>query len=289
MQRSLSDHFDEYQGEGYTVFDGFMPQERIGATRRAIDSEFENRFAREPDTSRTTISELLNHETLSPLLAPHVLDGTVLDFAEQAMGPFVQLDSFEITGFPCRPKHEFNQVAHWHRDAFSYSEMWGDHPSNKNPRPHPYTAPTACNCLTYLQDMTPESGTLRVIPGSHLDFTIIPTDKHREPHPRERCLSLKAGDMVFTHNEILHAGSVNTTKEIRYFISAYFQRIGLPHRDRFDHANIETIRKRARSTNDRRVLRLFGEDPLFTEREQRAWRAMIDEDKTALGQRLQDM
>ena len=47
--------------------------------------------------------------------------------------------------------------------------------------------------------------------------------------------------MVFTHNELLHAGSINTSAQTRYFISAYVQRIGLPHRDRFDVAVVEAI------------------------------------------------
>eukprot|EP01052_Picozoa_sp_SAG31_P049249 SAG31_NODE_10691_length_1109_cov_1.180198_2_plen_55_part_00 len=34
------------------------------------------------------------------LLGDIITNGTVLDFAEQVMGPFVQLDSCEITGYP---------------------------------------------------------------------------------------------------------------------------------------------------------------------------------------------
>ena len=87
--------------------------------------------------------------------------------------------------------------------------------------------------------------------------------------------------MVFTHNELLHAGSINTSQDIRYFISIYFERIGLPHRDDFNHPRIDVIRATARQGNDRRVMRLFGEDPLFAVREQGAWQSMIDEDRRA--------
>ena len=144
------------------------------------------------------------------------------------------------------------------------------------------TPPTACNCLIYLQDMNEDSGPLRVVPGSHLDYTIISEDRQRHPHPRERMIISKAGDMVFTHNEILHAGSANTMPSIRYFVSIYLQRYGLPHRDRFDSPQIEALMQAAKAGNDRRTLRLFGEDPLFAEREQAAWQQMIAEDQEAL-------
>ena len=88
--------------------------------------------------------------------------------------------------------------------------------------------------------------------------------------------------MVYTHNEILHAGSINTSGQIRYFISAYFQRFGLPHRDTFRHPLIEAIKDEARAKNDRRVLRLFGEDDDLEKRERAVWAKMIAEDRAAL-------
>ncbi len=282
MERTLADHFADYQRDGYTIFRGFMPSERLRAVRAEVDPEFAQRFAAEPEKARTTIAGILAHPALADLLKEHLLNPHLLDFAELVMGPFVQLDSFEITGFPSRPAEQFNRVADWHRDAFNYSDMWANHPSSAHFKPHPYTAPTACNCLTYLQDMTGESGPLRVVPGSHLDFSHIPAQERNQPHPREVLVELSAGDMVFTHNELLHAGSINTSEHTRYFISAYFQRVGLPHRDRFDVPAVEAICRAARARNDRRTLRLFGEDPLFAEREQAAWRAMIAEDRAAL-------
>eukprot|EP01050_Picozoa_sp_SAG11_P009918 SAG11_NODE_968_length_6354_cov_16.546922_6_plen_262_part_00 len=39
-----------------------------------------------------------------------------------------------------------------------------------------YTPPLACNCLTYLQDMTEDSGAFRCVPGSHLDFRCVETN-----------------------------------------------------------------------------------------------------------------
>ena len=282
MQRTLEEHFAEYKRDGFTLFRNYMPRSLLEEVRATVDDEFARRFAEHPDRPRATIANLMAHPTLAHLLKPYLLNSHMLDFAERVMGPFVQLDSFEITGFPSRPADQFNRVAEWHRDAFNYSDMWANHPSSAHFKPHPYTAPTACNCLTYLQDMTAESGALRVVPGSHLDFSHIPTAERDRPHAREVLVELSAGDMVFTHNELLHAGSINTSDQTRYFISAYVQRIGLPHRDRFDVPAVDAICQEARRRNDRRTLRLFGFDTNFAEREQAAWRTMIAEDRTAL-------
>lgn len=282
MPHALDTRLAAYRRDGYTVFKGYMPPTRLAAIRRQVDPEFDRRFAQNPDIARSTIANLLSHEELSPLFRPHLLDPTLLDFAEHVMGPCVQLDSFEITGFPRRPPEQRNTVAQWHRDAFNYSDMWATHGSSHHREDRVYTAPTACNCLTYLQDMNAETGSLRIVVDSHMDYTHIPPEDREKPHPNERLLTLDAGDMVFTHNEILHAGSTNTADQTRYFVSAYVQRFGLPHRDTFQHPLIDALKEDARQRNDRRVLRLFGEDPLFEQRERAAWKKMIAEDRAAL-------
>ncbi len=136
MQRSLEQHFAEYCRDGYTLFRGYMPPEQLCAVRATVDPEFAQRFAEHPDSARTTIANILGHDALSPLLTQHIINSHVLDFAERVMGPFVQLDSFEITGFPSRPTNERNQVAQWHRDAFNYSDMWGTHPASQHFKSH---------------------------------------------------------------------------------------------------------------------------------------------------------
>jgi ectoine hydroxylase-related dioxygenase (phytanoyl-CoA dioxygenase family) len=127
--------------------------------------------------------------------------------------------------------------------------------------------------------MTEETGALRVIPGSHLDYTVIAPEDDRKPHPREKLITLEAGDMVFTHCEILHSGSVNTSTEIRYFNSIYLQRFGLPHRDNFELPAITQILAQANKDGDRRVMRLFGQDDSVQERQQKAWQQMIAEER----------
>ena len=279
---TLREHLEEYKRDGYTVFPGYLSAAEVAEWRRAMDPEFDRLFRRSPARPRCKIVPLLAHEGLAPLAERHVARPLMLDFAELVMGPYVQLDSFEVSGFPIRDAGEAGRVELWHRDAFNVTQTWAGYPLRYEQGRRPYTPPLACNCLTYLQEMTPRSGALRVIPGSHLDYTAIPEEEQKRPHPRERLLQLSAGDMVFTHNEILHTGTWNTSAEYRYFLSVYVCRIGLPHRDPFGLPAIRRILAEARWRNDRRLQRFFGEDDRFMEREESAWRRMTEEDRQAL-------
>ncbi len=280
--KNIEQHLEEYQREGYTVFENYLAPERVVSLRAMLDPEFARRHADHPNWPRATISSILEQETLALALTDHLLNPRLLDFAELVMGPYVQLDSFEISGYPSVAASEKGKVAGWHRDAFHLTEQWASYPFTYQRQPRPYTAPLACNCLTYLQDMTLDSGPLRVIPGSHLDYTHLPKDAHDHPHPRERLISLKAGDMVYTHCELLHSGTLNTSGAIRYFISIFFSHIGLPHRDTFETPSIERLIAEAQKRNNRRVLRLFGIDEGFQQRQLESWRQLIKDDQAAL-------
>ena len=277
--KSYQEQIEEYQRDGYTIFKNFLTPEKVAELRAICDPEFARRHAENPERERATIASILEHETLGPPLAEQLLNPKLLDFAEMVMGPYVQLDSMEISGYPSVGIEEKGKVAGWHRDAFNLTEQWANYPFKYQREPRPYTPPMACNCLTYLQDMTLDSGPLRVVPGSHLDYTMISKEAHREPHPNERLVSLEAGDMVYTHCEILHSGTLNTSGAIRYFISAYLSRIGLPHRDTFETPTIEQIVTDARQRNNRRLLRLFGIDEGFHQRQQSAWQQMTEDDR----------
>ena len=148
--------------------------------------------------------------------------------------------------------------------------------------PRMYTPPLACNCLTYLQDMNEGSGQLRIVSGSHLEYVFISAEDRQKPHPRESLLDLNAGDMVFTHHELLHSGTWNISNEIRYFLSVYVCRIGLPHRDTFDLPAIHELMADARARNDLRLLRFFAEDADFMSREESSWVRLTEQDRAAV-------
>ncbi len=210
-------------------------------------------------------------------------NSTILDFAELVMGPFVQLDSCEITGYESAGSGNTHATG-WHRDGFDISTTWNNNSRNIDNglewRPgtssqakqatakvpatrRPYTPPLACNYLTYLQptDGTANNPGLRVIPGSHRDYSsemVGGNGLDRDPRvsllrerrrqlvaarkqpsrllfprsrPQEVVVDAPAGSVVFTHCGVLHAGSINQLLSTRFFISCYINRVGLPVRD----------------------------------------------------------
>jgi hypothetical protein len=281
---TLDEHLYEYKRDGYTVFRRFISPDKVREWRSILNPKFEKLFPQKPNAPRARIVPLLSDPDLAPLAREHVQIPLMLDFAERVMGPYVQLDSFEVSGFPIREGDLKGAVDRWHRDAFHNTETWQGFRTMAEQSPRPYTPPLACNSLTYLQDMNEETGPLRVIRGSHLEYVFIPKEGEHEPHPDETYLDLEAGDMVFTHHEILHSGTWNISNEIRYFLSNYICRIGLPHRDTFDLPAIHEILKEARARNDRRLLRFFAEDDLFVTREEASWKKMVEEDRSELRQ-----
>ena len=274
MNRSFSEHFKEYRENGYTIFSNFMEDRLIEEIRFSVKEDFDKYFIEKPNKPRITIDNLLSNEKYIHLFLPKIKNKILLDFTEYVMGPYIQLDSYELTGFPSELKNEGNEVAGWHRDAFNYSGVWGQSKNSSHREDQFYIPPLACNCITYLQDMDENTGQLRIIKGSHFDYTFIKSEDLMKPHKKESLIKLNAGDLVFTHNEILHSGSGNSSDKTRYFISIYFQRFGFPHRDTFKHPLIDKIKKRARNDNDKRMLRLLGEDPNFENRERYFWEKM---------------
>jgi ectoine hydroxylase-related dioxygenase (phytanoyl-CoA dioxygenase family) len=139
--------------------------------------------------------------------------------------------------------------------------------------------------------MTDEYGPLRVVEGSHRRPVTIASEDHRtRPHPEEKLLHVKAGDVVFTHCSLLHSGTPNTSGKPRYFFSSYYNRIGLPTKDNHAGPNVQRIVAAARARNDRRLLRLFGVDDLIEARanalflapDEELWDRWIAEDRAAL-------
>ena len=123
--------------------------------------------------------------------------------------------------------------------------------------------------MTYLQDSE-----LRVLPGSHADFTELSfgqfnlTEQAKLPHPRERCILCKPGQVIAFHHNLLHSGMLNDSPDTRRFymyISLFYTRLGLPSRNlpslvseaEPDHP-IHAVLDRAVEERDEQVLSVFG-------------------------------
>eukprot|EP01051_Picozoa_sp_SAG22_P002541 SAG22_NODE_115_length_19315_cov_10.458368_2_plen_259_part_00 len=157
---------------------------------------------------------------LEPLLHRPWHNDRLFDFCELVMGPQVQLDSFGVSAFPgctepapaggwpwCEdPSSEAAAVPRpptfsWHRDNFALGQYYAGVGEYNFPQQHEgrYRPPLGMNLLCYLQDMNRASGPLRVVPASHLGAPATPAeDAALLPHPQERLLDLRAGDLVRT-------------------------------------------------------------------------------------------
>ena len=308
---SLEEHLEEYMEQGYTIFRDYLPKETIATLRAQAEPYFEELIAKKQPgkggfwqaakvggRGRVALAPAIGPELAERGMLP-ALEGllgtdTLLRFAEMVMGPAVQLDSMEFTGYPHRGEEsntsglENGPVYGWHRDPFAVSTNYNAHPrvtsgETELAAPKPYSPPLACNILHYLQDMDDTTGQLRVLPGSHRDYSPVPTDPEQlqQPIPGEVLVNISAGDMIWTHCEILHAGTVNMSPLTRYFVSIYLTRSGLPHRDSFDNEQVHELCAKWRAAvsshgcdRSARLLRLIPgtpENAALPEREARVW------------------
>ena len=201
---------EEYKQQGFTVFEGVYAEDRMQPWRDEIlRLEASSKDIPAQSARGWWFGNML--ERSPALMWPTVSNPLLLDFAERVVGPFVQLDNLTLAAFPSVVREEAaGTTSGWHRDR------WAHMPSGH------YERPTAWNCICYLQDLSDEYGPLRVIPGSHIEPVALAEDERKRPHPDEVVLYPKAGDVVFTHNGLLHSGTPNTSGKRRFFFSVYY-------------------------------------------------------------------
>ncbi len=238
-------------------------------------------------------------EVAQPLIKPFLLNPRLLDLAERVMGPFVQGDGFYVVGTPptqltgkatgiASRQELLAEAAGWHRDAYNHHDRWRSDPGYADDLAdggQPFTPPLASHMLCYLQDMDGPGGPLLAVPGSHRSaFGDKPTG---DDEKAVVAVDAKAGDVVFFHCDMLHSGSANRADyDWRYMVTSFVVRAGLPHRDDFTSPPlVRALVAEAELRGDRRVRRFFAADaadggPL--RREERQWRAAIDEERQLL-------
>lgn len=271
MQRSIEAHLEEYKEHGFTVFLGVYDD----ATMQSWREEHQRLCA---IYDQWWFGNML--EYAPRLMLPAVANPAILDFAEQVMGPSVQLDNLTLAGFQSVPAEQAaGKVSGWHRDR------WG-----QVPRSAAFERPLAINAICYLQDLTDEFGPLRVIPGSHRRPITIPPDERNRPHPEERLIHMRAGDVVVTHNYLIHSGTPNTSGNVRYFFSVYYNLTWLKHTDNHGGPRTQALLQEARKRHDRRLMRLLGVDEQLQARansgflfpDEQRWAEWAAEDRAAL-------
>ena len=201
-EEELADRLAAYKEDGFTIFRGLYSEEQMERWRQEqnrLEEASVGMFAPSgPNESPTRTHWFGNMLERSPqLMWEAVSNPRILDFAERVLGPFVQLDNLTLAAFPPIEDHASVQgkVSGWHRDR------WGRMPNGS------YERPMAFNAITYLQDLTDESGPLRIVPRSHLEPIALEGDEGSKPLPGEQMVYLKRGDTIMTHVSLLHSGS----------------------------------------------------------------------------------
>ena len=185
---------EEYRAQGYTVFEGLYDETTMQTWRDEQD-RLQALSTTGPDVREPTTWFGNMLERAPELMWPAVAHPVILDFAEQVVGPLVQLDNLTLAAFPSMdPEEAAGKASAWHRDR------WARMPSGA------YERPLAFNAICYLQDLDDEYGPLRVLPSSHVEPIALAEEEVRKPHQDELLIHMKAGDVVLTHNGLLHSG-----------------------------------------------------------------------------------
>lgn len=269
----LSELTENFKDKGYVVLKNLISLKLIEQCDKLYDQ------LQRVEPVEWTFGGIFEHD--SELALALVANIDVLSFLETIFGPFVQLDSLALVGIPpIEAGYDKRIVSGWHRDP------WASIPINAE-----YQRPMAVNGLVYLQDLTHDSGPLRIIPGSHKLSLKIPYEKRRESHAAEVLLFPCAGDYVIVHNALIHTGTPpNTLSQERRFASIFYNLSWLRSTTLYTSDVELDLLKQFRSQNDRRMLRLFGEDDLlktrtdtgFLDNDEESWQQWLEEDRLAL-------
>lgn len=271
--KSLSEHSEHYKTYGYTILNNFLSESEMGPLRNKYHEL--NEHSPILGTTPNWFGNMLEHAPA--LVWPIVTNSKILDILQVIMGPFVQLDNVTLAVFESIPfEYAEGKVNGWHRDR------WANYP-----RGH-YCRPLAANAISYFQDLTDQYGPFRLIPQSHIYPIEVSPEMANKPDPQEVVLHLKAGDLIITHNNLIHSGSPNTSGKPRYFFSIYYNHLWLKTADSFAGPSCQNLAVKARKENDVRALRLLGIDDKFSARcnwgfmheEELNWGKWIEDDHT---------
>ena len=88
----------------------------------------------------------------------------------------------------------------------------------------------------------------------------------KAPHPRERVISCKPGQVIAFHHNTLHSGMYNNSQtERRYYVSLFYTRLGLRSRnipslvdEMLPSHPLHAVLDKAVAERDEQVLSLFG-------------------------------
>lgn len=198
---------------GYTVLRGFMDtgflEELTKATEQQFASEGEKagaEFKQEEGCRR-----LANLVDKGEVFQSVVSEPKVLEAIGQVLGP-----EFKLSSLNARSVNPQTDVAQpLHADMAAVPDEQGN---------------WVCNVIWMLDDLTPENGAPRIIPGSHRRNR-LPQDELSDltaPHPDEVLVTGTAGDIAIMNAHAWHGGMPNKTDRPRTALHAFYCRWDKP-------------------------------------------------------------
>ena len=228
---------DEVVGNGFAVIENLLSISAVEQLRATS-----SRARGDGDIYICGREALERHPDLT---LPLICSPLILDVCECLMGPFVQLDSFSLVGLRSHAVSGIN----WHRDVYGGV-----------PRSREFERPMVLNLLIYLQDLTPATGPLRIIRGSHREPLVLTEEQRRQRHPREELFFLKAGDGIIIHNNLVHSRSPNQSDRDRLHISIVYSLSCMRQAINVSREPFDALHREVRRVGDIRLMRLLGED-----------------------------
>jgi len=199
--------------DGWASLDAFIPPglrarlvERIAALFAEEGERAGSEFKQEPGARR-----LANLADKGGVFREAMLAPAVLEHVAHVLGPRLKLSSLNA-----RSAEPFGADAQpLHVDAGALPDQRGY---------------WVCNVVWMLDDFTTDNGALRVVPGTHRSGR-RPQDALADPggpHPQERLVTGRAGDVVVMNSHLWHGGTANRTSRPRLALHAFYCRWDKP-------------------------------------------------------------
>lgn len=195
----------ELEAVGVVIARGLVGAEVLAAFNREIDGWFADECGKDRSYMNETVERFFGKQTFhvsglagkSPVFRDHVLCHPVLiAMCERVLRPHCATYQLNFADVMDRGPGAPAQV--FHRD----DGIW--------PYLPPLGFPLEFATMVALGEFTPEMGSTRIVPGSHL------WARDRQPLDHEVCaVELEPGDAAFYLGSILHAGGANTTDRRR--------------------------------------------------------------------------
>jgi len=210
---SLESRRRDLDALGYTKLDGFIGPGRRQALADRIQQLLEEEgahagaeFRQEPGAKR-----LANLVDKGDVLVACIAEPDVLELVAHVLGERFKLSSLNARS--AEPHNRETQPLHVDQGALPDERGY-----------------SVCNTVWLLDDFTPDNGAIRVVPGSHRSGQ-RPQDALADPlapHPEERLVTGRAGDVVVMNAHLWHGGTANRTDRPRLALHAFYCRSDKP-------------------------------------------------------------